>query len=138
MKTKANINIFITGNAANHCVCQTENPSKLKLATINVEQVFHSLIQMGCTPLVNRPPGNDYVAFTPEVVKSMTVVIPTKDCFQMEVVKLVEIGKINMERSQGVKFCYGDDTGYWPLNEDLLTNLLWLGMYAENKMGVSY
>lgn len=138
MKTKANINIFITGNAEKQCVSQPENLPKLKLVTISVEQVFHSLISMGCTPLVNRPPGNDRVAFTPEVVKSMTVAIPAKDCFQTEVVKLVEIGKINMEKSQGVKFCYGDDTGYWPLNEDLLNGLLWLGMYAENKMGVSY
>lgn len=137
MKTKANINIFIAGNAGNHCVCQTENLPKLKLATISVEQIFRSLIQMGCTPLVNKLPGNDYVVFTPEVIRSMTIAIPAKDCFQMEVVKFVEIGKIDMERSRGIKFYYGDDTGYWPLNEDLLANLLWLGMYAENKMGVS-
>ena len=138
MKTKFNINIFITGNAEKQNAQQTENLPKLKLTNINVEQVFHSLIQMGCTPLVNRPPGNDFVAFTPEVVKSMTVVIPTKDCFQTEVIKFVEIGKINMEKSQGIKFWYGDDTGYWPLNEDLLANLLWLGMYAQNMMRVSY
>lgn len=138
MKTKATINIFTIGDTDKTCVCQKENLPKLKLATISVEQVFHSLIQMGCIPLVNRPPENDFILFTPEVVKSITIAIPTKDCFQMEVIKFVEIGKINMEKSQGIKFCYGDDTGYWPLNEDLLTNLLWLRMYAENKMGVSY
>lgn len=138
MKTKANINIFITGNAEKQCLCQTETLPKLKLVTINLEQVFHLLISMGCTPLVNKSLGNDYVAFTPEVVRSMTIAIPAKDCFQMEVVKFVEIGKIDMERSQGIKFYYGDDTGYWPLKEDLLANLLWLGMYGENKMGVSY